>query len=90
VKKGEVDLALDSRITDCNSAFFDAANNFAGCIPGCHEVLRRQGLFEGTWCLDPSERLSPGQAEEIDRVYRDHGDLSDDAFVRDNLERWLS
>ena len=90
VKKGNVDLALDSRITDCNSAFFDAANNFAGCIPGCHEVLRRQGLFEGTWCLDSSERLSPGQAEEIDRVYRDHGDLSDDAFVRDNLERWLS
>jgi dihydrodipicolinate synthase/N-acetylneuraminate lyase len=90
VSKGEVDLALDSRITDCNSAFFDVANNFAGCIPGCHEVLRRQGLLEGTWCLDPHERLSPGQAEEIDRVYRDHADLADDAFVRANLERWLS
>ncbi|HEY8252757.1 MAG TPA: dihydrodipicolinate synthase family protein [Burkholderiales bacterium] len=90
VKAGDIDLALDSRITDCNSAFFDVANNFAGCIPGCHEVLRRQGLLEGTWCLDPNERLSPGQAEEIDRVYRDHADLSDDGFVRANLERWLS
>ena len=83
-------LALDARVTDCNSAFFDVANNFAGCIPGCHEVLRRQGLLEGTWCLDPSEKLSPGQAEEIDRVYREHGDLADDAFVRANLGRWLS
>jgi hypothetical protein len=83
-------LALDSRITDCNSAFFDVAHNFAGCIPGCHEVLRRQGLLEGTWCLDPRETLSPGQSEEIDRVYREHADLADDAFVRANLERWLS
>src|SRR5262245_8930135 len=90
VQQGKVDLSLDSRITDCNSAFFDVAHNFAGCIPGCHEVLRRQGLFEGTWCLDPKETLSPGQAEEIDRVYREHGDLSDDAFVRANLQRWLS
>jgi len=83
-------LALDARVTDCNSAFFDVANNFAGCIPGCHEVLRRQGLLEGTWCLDPNEKLSPGQPEEIDRVYREHGDLSDDAFVRAHLDRWLS
>ena len=83
-------LALDSRVTDCNSAFFDVAHNFAGCIPGCHEVLRRQGLLEGTWCLDPKETLSPGQAEEIDRVYREHGDLADDAFVRANLDKWLS
>jgi hypothetical protein len=83
-------LTLDSRITDCNSAFFDVAHNFAGCIPGCHEVLRRQGLLAGTWCLDPKEKLSPGQAEEIDRVYREHGDLADDAFVRANLEKWLS
>jgi dihydrodipicolinate synthase/N-acetylneuraminate lyase len=93
VREGKIDenlLALDSRITDCNSAFFDVAHNFAGCIPGCHEVLRRQGLLEGTWCLDPNETLSPGQAEEIDRVYREHGDLADDAFVRANLERWLS
>jgi dihydrodipicolinate synthase/N-acetylneuraminate lyase len=90
IQQGEVDLALDSRITDCNSAFFDVANNFAGCIPGCHEVLRRQGLLEGTWCLDPNEKLSPGQSAEIDRVYREHADLADDAFVRANLERWLS
>jgi dihydrodipicolinate synthase/N-acetylneuraminate lyase len=83
-------LALDSRITDCNSAFFDVAHDFAGCIPGCHEVLRRQGLLEGVWCLDPKETLSPGQAEEIDRVYREHGELADDAFVRANLERWLA
>jgi dihydrodipicolinate synthase/N-acetylneuraminate lyase len=83
-------LALDARVTDCNSAFFDVAHDFAGCIPGCHEVLRRQGLLEGTWCLDPDERLSPGQAEEIDRVYREHPDLPDDAFVRANLERWLA
>jgi dihydrodipicolinate synthase/N-acetylneuraminate lyase len=83
-------LALDARITDCNSAFFDVAHDFAGCIPGCHEVLRRQGLLEGTWCLDPREALSPGQAEEIDRVHREHGDLADDAFVKANLERWLA
>jgi hypothetical protein len=83
-------LALDSRVTDCNAAFFDVANNFHGCIAGCHEVLRRQGLLEGTWCIDPKEGLSPGQREEIDRVCRDHADLSDDAFVSANLERWLS
>jgi hypothetical protein len=83
-------LALDARVTDCNSAFFDVAHDFAGCIPGCHEVLRRQGLLEGIWCLDPKETLSPGQAEEIDRVCREHADLADDAFVRENLPRWLS
>jgi hypothetical protein len=93
IQKGKIDeelLALDSRVTDCNSAFFDVANNFAGCIPGCHEVLRRQGLLEGIWCLDPKETLSPGQSQEIDRVCREHADLADDAFVRANLERWLS
>ena len=83
-------LALDARVTDCNSAFFDVAHDFAGCIPGCHEVLRRQGLLEGIWCLDPKETLSPGQSEEIDRVIREHADLADDAFVRENLSRWLS
>jgi hypothetical protein len=83
-------LALDARVTDCNSAFFDVAHDFAGCIPGCHEVLRRQGLLEGVWCLDPKEMLSPGQAQEIDRVCREHADLADDAFVRENLTRWLS
>jgi dihydrodipicolinate synthase/N-acetylneuraminate lyase len=92
IEAGPVDpslLALDSRVTDCNSAFFDVAHDFAGCIPGCHEVLRRQGLLEGIWCLDPREALSPGQAEEIERVCREHADLSDDAFVAANLSRWL-
>ena len=83
-------LALDSRVTDCNAAFFDVANDFHGCIAGCHEVLRRQGLLEGIWCLNPNEGLSPGQSEEIDRVCRVHADLSDDAFVAANRERWLS
>jgi len=92
VAAGRVDedlLALDARVTDCNSAFFDVAHDFAGCIAGCHEVLRRQGLLEGIWCLDPKETLSAGQADEIDRVYREHGDLADDDFVRANLDRWL-
>ena len=92
-RTGSVDadlLALDSRVTDCNSAFFDVTNGFAGCIAGCHEVLRRQGLLEGIWCLDPAETLSPGQAEEISRVCREHADLADDAFVAANLERWLA
>jgi len=83
-------LALDSRVTDCNGAFFDVANDFAGCIPGCHEVLRRQGLLERIDCLDPNEGLSPGQAEAIDRVCREHADLADDAFVLANLSRWLA
>jgi len=82
-------LALDSRVTDCNSAFFDVANDFHGCIAGCHEVLRRQGLLEGIWCLDPNEGLSPGQKEAIDRIYAQHADLADDAFVTENRERWL-
>lgn len=83
-------LALDSRVTDCNAAFFDVAGGFKGCIAGCHEVLRRQGLLDGIWCLDPEEALSPGQAAEIDRVYAAHPDLNDDAFVSANLPRWLS
>ena len=82
-------LALDSRVTDCNAAFFDVANAFRGCIAGCHEVLRRQGLLEGIWCLDPEEGLSPGQAELIDRVCAEHADLADDTFVAANRERWL-
>ena len=82
-------LGLDAAITDCNGAFFDVANDFKGCIAGVHEVLRRQGLLEGIWCLDPKEDLSPGQAAEIDRVYRLYPHLNDDAFVRDNLSRWL-
>ena len=83
-------LALDSAVTDCNAAFFDVANGFHGVIAGCHEVLRRQGLLEGRWCLDPAEDLSPGQAEAIDRVYRLYPELADDAFVAENLERWLA
>jgi len=82
-------LALDARVTDCNSAFFDVANNFQGCIAGCHEVLRRQGLMEGIWCLDSEEGLSPGQMQEIDRVCNEHADLSDDDFVAANLQKWL-
>ena len=83
-------LALDSRVTDCNAALFDVANGFHGCIAGCHEVLRRQGLLQGIWCLDPAEGLSPGQAEELDRVHAAHPELHDDAFVRRNLARWMA
>ncbi|HSH96028.1 MAG TPA: dihydrodipicolinate synthase family protein [Roseimicrobium sp.] len=78
-----------TEITDCNAAFFDAANGYAGCIAGLHEVLRRQGLLEGIWCLDPSEGLSPGQMEEIDRVYKAYPHLNDDAFVAANRDKWL-
>ena len=83
-------LALDSQVTDCNAAIFDVANNFHGVIAGCHEILRRQGLLEGIWCLDATETLGPGQKEEIDRVYAAYPRLNDDAFVRQNLERWLA
>jgi hypothetical protein len=83
-------LTLDAAITDSNGAMFDVANDFHGCIAGCHEVLRRQGLLEGTWCLDPNEALGPGQAAEIDRVYRSYPHLHDDEFVRENLARWLA
>lgn len=77
-------------VTDTNAAFFDAANNYAGCIAGLHEVLRRQGLLEGIWLLDKNETLSPGQSAEIDRVYKAYPHLNDDAFVRENLSKWLS
>ncbi|MCK9639310.1 MAG: dihydrodipicolinate synthase family protein [Prolixibacteraceae bacterium] len=83
-------LTLAAQITDSNSAFFDTANNFAGCITGIHEVLRRQGLLEGIWTLNEKEVLSPGQKEEIDRVYRAYPELNDDAFVAENLDRWLA
>ena len=82
-------LALDSKVTDCNSALFDVAHEFAGCIAGCHEILRRQGLLEGIWCLDPHEALSPGQAEELTRVSQAYPDLIDDKFVTRHLARWL-
>jgi len=82
-------LRRSIEVTDSNAAFFDAANAFRGCIAGLHEVLHRQGLFEGTWCLDPDEGLSPGQAEEIDRVYKAHPHLNDDQFVAENRDAWL-
>jgi len=93
IDNGTIDadlLALNSKITDCNRAVFDVEHDFAGCIPGCHEILRRQGLLEGTWCLNPDEVLSPGQAEELDRVHAGYPEMNDDAFVAENLERWLS
>jgi dihydrodipicolinate synthase/N-acetylneuraminate lyase len=77
-------------LTDANAALFDSAHGFAGCIAGIHEVLRRQGLMRGRWCLDPAEDLSPGQMEEIDRVLAAYPDLTDDAFVAEHLEGWLS
>ena len=82
-------LALDPQVTDANAAVFDAANNFHGVIAGCHEILRRQGLLAGIWCLDPNEGLGPGQKEAIDRVCAAYPHLTDDEFVRANLERWL-
>ena len=78
-----------AEITDCNAAFFDAANHFAGCIAGLHEVLRRQGLLQGIWCLDPKETLSPGQLEEINRVYDAYPHLHDDEFVNAGRDSWL-
>jgi hypothetical protein len=72
-----------------NSALFDAANGFSGCIAGIHEILRRQGLLAGTWCLDPNEVLSPDQAEELSRICHTYPHLTDDDFVKDNLEEWF-
>lgn len=83
-------LTRNIEVTETNAAFFDPAHNFAGCIPGIHEVLRRQGLMKGTWCLNPHEVLSPGQTEEIDRMYRDYPHLNDDEFVRQHLSEWLA
>ena len=84
------DLAVEAQqLTDANGAIFDVANGFRGCIPGIHEVLRRQGLLEGTWCLDPGEALSPGQREAIDRVWSAYPHLRDDAFVARRLQGWL-
>ena len=77
------------QLTDANAAIFDVANGFAGCIPGIHEVLRRQGLLEGVQTLNPKEVLSPRQSEMIDRIYKSYPSLTDDVFVRENLDRWL-
>lgn len=81
-------LTLAAQVTDANAAFFDPAHNFAGCIPGVHEVLKRQGLMKGTWCLNPDETLSEGQAEEITRVSESYPHLNDDEFVKENIEKW--
>ena len=83
-------IKLANEVTDTNAAFFDTANGFRGCIAGLHEVLRRQGLFEGTWCLNPDECMSEGQKEEIDRVYASYPHLADDDFVKANLSKWLA
>jgi dihydrodipicolinate synthase/N-acetylneuraminate lyase len=93
-KRAEGAGALDilneaASLTDANAALFDVRNAFAGCIAGLHEILRRQGLLEGRWCLDPDEDLSPGQLEEIDRVARAYPQWTDDDFVRENRDRWL-
>lgn len=82
-------LARGAEITDANAAIFDATNQFRGCIPGIHEILRRQGLLAGRWCLDPDEVLSPGQLSEIERIYRAYPLLNDDAFVAEHLDRWM-
>ena len=82
-------LTLAQQITDANAALFDPAHEFRGCIAGINEVLHRQGLLQGRWCLDPHEDLSPGQSEEIDRVCKTYPHLQDDAFVREHLDEWL-
>ena len=83
-------LTLGMQVTECNAAFFDAKNDFAGCIAGIHEVLYRQGLMTSTRCLDPNEGLSPGQREMIDRAYRSYPHLNDDAFVAEHRDKWVS
>jgi hypothetical protein len=83
-------LSLAAQVTDSNAAVFDAAHNFAGCIPGIHQVLQRQGLLENSLCLDPRETLSPGQVEEIERVCQAYPHLNDDLFVEEHLDEWLN
>jgi dihydrodipicolinate synthase/N-acetylneuraminate lyase len=87
---GSAWLEEAAALTDANGAIFDVAHAFRGCIPGIHDILRRQGLLRGTWCLDSHEQLSDGQAEEIDRVHWLYPELNDDDFVHENLARWLS
>ena len=96
IRRLQAEVAIDPAwlrtaiaLTDVNAALFDAAHSFAGCIPGIHEVLRRQGLLQGRWCLDPAETLSRGQQEEIDRVLAAYPDLNDDAFVAEHRDMWL-
>ena len=82
-------LTLAVELTDANAALFDAEHNFAGCLPGIHEALRRQGLLDGIWCLDPAAGLSPGQRESIDRIWAAYPHLRDDRFVEEHLDEWL-
>jgi dihydrodipicolinate synthase/N-acetylneuraminate lyase len=82
-------LTVAQQLTDANAVVFDAANQFAGCITGIHEVLRRQGLLEGIWTLNPAEGLSPGQAEALDRIEAAYPHLHDNAFVEERLDGWL-
>lgn len=92
-KKQEIPLALltlGQEITDANAAFFDPHHQFKGSIAGINEVLTRQGLMQGRWCLLDKETLSPNQLEEIDRVYADYPHLNDDEFVQQNLAKWFS
>ena len=92
IAAGTVDAALlqlDSQTTDANGALFDVVNNFAGVIAGCHEVLRRQGLLQGAWCLNPDEIMSSSQEAELDRVIANYPHLCDDHFVAANIQRWL-
>ena len=90
---GDVPQALLTKnieVTDMNAVIFDVANGFDGCIPGIHEVLVRQGLLLGTWCLNPDEVLSPGQADEITRVCESYPHLVEDEFIAENLATWLA
>jgi dihydrodipicolinate synthase/N-acetylneuraminate lyase len=82
-------LTKAAELTYANSVIFDAANGFSGCIPGIHEVLRLQGILAGRWCLDPNEELSPGQGEQIARLFDDYDDLPDKDFVKAHLHEWL-
>ena len=82
-------LATAAQVTDANAAVFDPQHRFAGCLPGIHEVLHRQGLLEGTWCLDETAALSPGQSEAIDRIWATYPQLRDDRFIQEHLDDWL-
>jgi len=83
-------LTRNIALTDYNAALFDVAHDFAGCIPGIHHILAQQGLMPGTWCLNPLEKLSPGQEEELLRAHTAYPEFTDDAFIQENRDRWLA
>lgn len=88
-KKGYRELLMiGTQVTDANAAFFDIKNDFQGCIPGINEMLARQGLLQGNYCLNPDEVMGPGQAEELTRVSEDYPHLNDDVFIQENLDKW--